>query len=360
MPNGTVCVAIVTYNSGRYIRRCLEALLRQKGVPLDIVVVDNASTDGTLKILEEFEDHIRILRGESNEGFAAAQNRAIRSSASEWVLTLNPDVLLRPGFIRRLVDAGMADPGAGTVCGKLYSIGPGFQPLAAPRIDSTGIYFTPTMRHFDRGWHEPDRQRFERMEYVFGATAAAALYRRRMIEDISLEGEFFDPDFFVYREDADVAWRALLMGWRCIYTPAATAYHVRTLTPGNRRSVPAAINMHSVKNRFLMRIKNATAGVYLRHWLPMTLRDLVVVGGCLFWEPSSLAAFWHVARLFPRAVHRRRLIMGRRRVGDADLAKWFAFRPAAIPMDEALEVGAGAPASAGHSATAVPAANYVA
>ena len=360
MPNGTVCVSIVTYNSGRYIRRCLEALLRQKGVPLAVVVVDNASTDGTLEILKEFEDRIQILREPANVGFAAAQNRAIRSSTSEWVLCLNPDVLLRPGFIRRLVDAGLADAGAGAVCGKLYSIGPGFQALAEPRIDSTGIYFTPAMRHFDRGWHEPDRRRFEHMEYVFGATAAAALYRRRMIDDISIEGEFFDPDFFVYREDADVAWRAMLMGWRCIYTPAATAYHVRTLTPGNRRAVPAVINMHSVKNRFLMRIKNATAGVYSRYWLPMTLRDLVVVGGCLFWEPSSLAAFWQVARLFPRAIHRRRAIMRRRRLSDAELAKWFAFRPAAIPMDEAVEAGAAEPANSPRRAAALPAADYVA
>ena len=363
MLNGTVCVAIVTYNSGRYIRRCLESVLRQKGAPLDVVVVDNASTDGTAEILKEFGNRIRILRELRNVGFAEAQNRAIRSSGSEWVLSLNPDVLLRPGFIRRLVEAGQSDPGAGTVCGKLFSIGPGFQALPEPRIDSTGIYFTPTMRHFDRGWHQPDSPSFERMEYVFGASAAAALYRRRMIEDVSLDGEFFDPDFFVYREDADVAWRALLMGWRCIYTPAATAYHVRTVTPGNRRSVPAAINMHSVKNRFLMRIKNATGGLYRRHWLPMTLRDLVVVGGCLFWEPASLAAFWHVARLFPRAIYRRRLIMARRRASDAELVKWFAFRPAAIPLREALETGSAAPGQAAGSprrAASVPAADYVA
>jgi GT2 family glycosyltransferase len=184
-----------------------------------------------------------------------------------------------------------------------------------------------------------------------------------MIEDVSLDGEFFDPDFFVYREDADVAWRALLMGWRCIYTPAATAHHVRTVTPGNRRSVPAAINMHSVKNRFLMRIKNVTGGLYRRHWLPMTFRDLVVAGACLFWEPSSLAAFWHVARLFPRAIHRRRQIMARRRIGDAELAEWFAFRPAAIPLEKASEADAALPGEAAsvplHTAP-LPAADYVA
>jgi GT2 family glycosyltransferase len=363
VPTGTVCVAIVTYNSGRYIRRCLEAALRQKGVPLEIVVVDNASTDGTLEILREFGGRIRILRLDRNVGFAEAQNRAIRSSTSEWVLSLNPDVLLRPGFIGRLVDAGQSDPGAGTVCGKLFSIGPGFQALPETRIDSTGIFFTPSMRHFDRGWRQPDGQSFECVEYVFGASAAAALYRRAMIEDVSIEGDFFDPDFFVYREDADVAWRAILMGWRSIYTPAATAYHVRTVTPGNRRSVPALINMHSVKNRFLMRIKNATAGLYRRHGLAMTLRDLIVIGACLFWEPASLPAFWHVARLLPRALHRRRLIMSRRRAGDAEMAQWFSFRPMAIPIEDTMEVAAaepGAAASRPRHADPLPAADYVA
>jgi len=336
--NGTVCVAIVTYNSGQYIRRCLEAVFRQKGVQLDVVVVDNASTDDTLQILREFRRPIRILCLPANVGFAEAQNRAIRASKDEWVLCLNPDVLLRQGFIRRLLDAGESDPAAGTVCGKLLSIGPGFTPLPEPRIDSTGIFFTPAMRHFDRGWRLPDRHSYDDMEYVFGASAAAALYRRRMIDDISVDGEFFDSDFFVYREDADVAWRAMLMGWRCIYTPSATAFHVRTSTPGNRRSLPAVINMHSVKNRFLMRIKNVTAGVYIRHWLPMTLRDLVVVGGCLLWEPTSLPAFWHLARLLPRALRRRHAIMSRRRANDAELARWFSFQPVAHPVGEVVNL----------------------
>jgi len=296
---------MVTYNSDRYIRRCLDAVLRQEGVPLDVVVVDNASTDNTRTILRSYRRRIRTILSSRNLGFAAAQNQAIAASTSEWVLTLNPDVLLQPDFIRALVEAGQADPEAGSVCGKLLSIGPGFVPLHQPWIDSTGIYFTPAMRHFDRGWHQLDRRCFETTEYVFGASAAAALYRRRMIDDVAIDGEFFDPDFFVYREDADVAWRAMLMGWRSLYTPSAVAYHVRTVTPGNRRSLPAAINMHSVKNRFLMRVKNITGDLYRRYWLSMTLRDLAVVGGSLFWEPTSIAAFWQVARCLPRALRRR-------------------------------------------------------
>jgi len=339
----TVCVSITTYNSGRYIRRCLDAVLEQQGVLLEVVVVDNASTDATREILKNYRGSIRVIYNRRNEGFAAAQNQAIRASRAEWVLCLNPDALMEPGFIRGLVDAGEMDPDAGSVCGKLLSIGPGFQPLRQRRIDSTGMYFTPAMRHFDRGWHELEGKGFEHLEYVFGASAAAALYRRQMIDDISVDGDFFDPDFFAYREDADLAWRAQLLGWRCIYTPAAVAWHVRTVTPGSRLAVPAIINMHSVKNRFLMRIKNATPDLYRRFWLPMMARDLVVVGGCLLAEPSSLAAFWQVAKGFRAALRQRHIIMSRRRASDEALARWFNFQPAAEPLTgtTALEPAAG-------------------
>jgi len=341
MPEPIVCIAIVTYNSARYIRRCLEAVLRQEGVTTEIVVVDNGSTDGTLAALRQFRGRVRVIRCGQNLGFAEAQNRAIRATSTEWVLTLNPDVLVSPGFIRALVEAGQADPQAGAVCGKLLSIGPGFKPLDEVRIDSTGICFTPALRHFDRGWHERDGGGYRSLEYVFGASAAAALYRRGMIDDVAIDGDFFDPDFFVYREDADVAWRAQLLGWRTLYTPAAEAFHVRTVTPFNRRSLPAVINMHSVKNRFLMRVKNVTAGVYGRCWLPATVRDLMVVGGAILWEPASAAAFWHIARCLPRALARRRVIMARRRAGDEELAQWFNFHPTARPAE--IEEGPAAP-----------------
>ncbi len=318
-----VSVTIVTYNSRRFIGACLESVLRQTDIPLEIVVVDNASTDGTLEILRKYAGRIRLIRNSRNAGFAAAQNQAIAASKAPWVLALNPDVVMLPGFIRALAEAGELDPGAGTVCGRLLSIGADLKPPRERRLDSTGLYFTPAMRHFDRGWHEPDTGQFARTEYVFGASAAAALYRREMIADVSVDGEFFDADFFAYREDADVAWRAQLLGWRCIYTPAAEAYHVRSVVPSNRRAVPAVVNMHSVKNRFLMRIKNATSGLYARYWMPMLARDVVVVGACLLWEPTSLPAFWRVARCLPRALRRRRAVMNRRRVDDDALVRWF-------------------------------------
>jgi GT2 family glycosyltransferase len=327
-----VTVTIVTYNSGQFIERCLEAVRRQEYWPLEVIIVDNSSTDGSAGLLAGYKRLARVIHNDRNVGFAAAQNQAIGASRGDWVLTLNPDVRLHPDFIERLVAAGRLDAKVGVVCGKLRRATPDLGIPAEPRIDSTGIYFTPTLRHLDRGWNEPDDGRFRQAEYVFGASAAAALYRRDMISDVALDDGFFDPDFFTYREDADVAWRAQLMGWRCIYVPHAVGYHVRRVVPGNRRSTPAVLRMHSVKNRFLMRVKNMTSDLYRRQWLPMTLRDLLVVGGCLLSEPGSLPAFWRIAKCFRRALAKRRQIMSRRKASDDYMASWFRERPRSHPL----------------------------
>ena len=120
--SGLVSVTLVTYNSGRFIKRCLESVLAQKYPLKEIIVVDNASTDGTVDILEQFDDRCRVYYNDENIGFAAAQNQAIKLSNGDWVLTLNPDVLLLPNFIQALVDAGKFDSSIGSVCGKLLTM----------------------------------------------------------------------------------------------------------------------------------------------------------------------------------------------------------------------------------------------
>jgi len=329
--NEFVSVTIVTYNSGRFIKRCLETVLSQRYPNFEVIVVDNASTDGTIDILEQFEDRCQIIYNEENVGFAAAQNQAIALAQGDWILTLNPDVILLGGFIEAMVEAGNIHPRIGSVCGKLLTIPSTFVIPERPLVDSTGIYFTPMLRHLDRGSQQVDNGHFRRYEYVFGASAAAALYRRAMIEDISIEGEFFDTDFFVYREDADVAWRAQLLGWRCIYTPHARGYHVRKVLPGNRRALPPVINMHSVKNRFLMRIKNMTWDLYRRNFFSILGRDIVVIGCCLLREQTSLKAFWHLARQWKRVWRKRKIIMSKRRVNDEYIASWFRYSPVSHP-----------------------------
>ena len=343
MNRAPVAVTIVTYNSEWYIRPCLEAVLALDPAPEQIVVVDNLSSDGTRMVLREFSDRVEVICNGANTGFAAGQNQAIAMTRAEWVLTLNPDVILPPDFLGRLLGASELSDDVGTLCGKLLSLQPDLSMPSPAVLDSTGIYFTPELRHFDRGWGEPDDGRFHETEEVFGASAAAALYRRRMIEDVQVDGEFFDSAFFAYREDADVAWRAQLLGWRCLYRPMARGFHVRQVRPGKRGRNPAGVNMHSVKNRFLMRAKNITWPVWRRCWLQALWRDAVVIGGCLLWERASLPAFWHLAKALPGALRQRREIMARRRwtaarveggagaEGVARVEEWFQADGAGAP-----------------------------
>ncbi len=327
-------VTIVTYNSGRYLRQCLECVLAQQPAPAEVVVVDNASADETRAILLEYEQRLRVVYNTDNRGFSGGHNQAIALTSAPWVLVLNPDVRLPANFVAEMIAAGERAARIGIVTGKLRVMDADLHIPAQPLLDSTGIYFTPTMRHFDRGSKEPDRGQYEAFEYVFGATGAAALYRREMIADVSIAGEFFDEDFFAYREDADLAWRAQLLGWSCVYTPQAVGYHVRSVLPSNRRKVAAAVNMHSVKNRWYLRMKNMTPDLYRRHWRSIRMRDAVIVAACLLREWSSLRAFLMVMRNAARMRDKHREIMRRRRVSDEYIAQWFAKRPTSFPIGD--------------------------
>lgn len=329
--NALVSVTLVTTNDVVHLPRCLASLRAQTCRPMEIVCVDNASTDGSGEWLAAQPD-IRLLRNDTNRGFCAAQNRAIAASKGDWVLCLNPDTKLEPACIAELVRAGECDPAIGMVCPKILRMDAAMR-RSRPMLDSAGGYFTPLLRHHDRGSGQIDNGQYDAPEYVFAYTGAVVLFRRAMIEQVSIHGEFLDEDFFFYREDADLAWRAHLLGWRCLYTPRAVAHHVRRVLESNRRSLPALINLHSVKNRFLMRIKNITPRLYARVFVPATLRDLGILGYVLLREQSSLPGLWFVLRHWRRTWAKRRLIQQRRTASDLDIARWFSFHPVAIPLE---------------------------
>ncbi len=332
-----VVVSLVTYDSASHLDACLRSLESQTFTDLDMQLWDNASQDETLEIAERHGDRLGDIHASNgNIGFCAAHNRIIASTSSEYVLVINPDVLLEPDFVESLVRHLDRDTSAGSASGKLYRWPPeslaGGQWPERKILDTTGMYLTRNQRHLDRGSGQRDRGEYERLEYVFGASGAAAFYRRSMLEDARLGRQFFDEAFFAYREDADLAWRGQWLGWRCLYVPEAIGYHFRRVLPERRSSLPGDINMHSFKNRFLLRIRNMDAGTYCRYFLPITARDLAALAYVLVRERSSLRAFPLVIRALPGERAARRELFQRRRVSGREIRSWFSDRPVAFPV----------------------------
>jgi GT2 family glycosyltransferase len=346
-----VSIVLVTWNSAPYLPRCLAGISGQDWPDVELIVVDNASSDGSLDLIPD--GAVRIAN-DDNRGFAAAVNQGIAATTGEFVLLLNPDAWIAPDFISRLVaaleDAGDAFGAAG---GTLWR-GEGVEIRKTAEIDSLGFRMTRSGRHLDitapprhperSEGSQPTAQVAEiprsarddgatgdgratnndqRTTEVFGLTGAAVLYRRTFIADVSIGGQFLDEDFFAYREDADVAWRGQLFGWRALHVPAAEGVHVRRVTPERRRSLPEEINRHSVKNRFLLRLKNEGLYLALRNAPFELARDLVVLAATLTVERSSLPAFGWLWKNRRRIMAKRREIQRRRRVSDRALAKWF-------------------------------------
>jgi GT2 family glycosyltransferase len=201
-------------------------------------------------------------------------------------------------------------------------------------IDSTGIYFTPNMRHLDRGAEEVDHGQYDRLQYVFGASGAAAFFRRSFIDDVSVEDQFFDEEFFAFREDGDLAWRAQVLGWKCLYVPTAVAWHVRRVTPERRKDLPLIINWHSAKNRFLMRGKNASGWLCWRLFFPVFWRDMMTCGYAALRDRRLLSAVTYWWRERESVRRKRRIIQSRRRVSDHELVWWFSNTPRAKDAPE--------------------------
>jgi GT2 family glycosyltransferase len=314
-----VTVVLITWNSPPYLRRCLEGIAQQTHPDVELVHVDNASADlSAARVMEAFPRCKQIVNNE-NRGFAAAANQAIRVASGDYVALCNPDAFLTPEYLARIVEAyERADENVGAATGKLLRA-KGYEIVPTEEIDSLGIRMTRSGRHFDITENREPRTENE----VFGVSGAAAVYRKSFIIDITINNEYFDEDFFAYREDADVAWRGRLFGWRAMVVPDAIAYHVRSVTPERRRSLSPEINMHSVKNRFLLRLKNEGAYLALRNAPFELARDLMVIGAALTIERTSLPALGWLWRNRRRILEKRREIQKRRRVSDRQLAEWF-------------------------------------
>lgn len=215
-----VSVIIVNWNKKAYLKSCLNSLLNQTHSPIEIVVVDNGSCDGSQQMLQEKFPQVRLIINEHNELYCRAQNQGIETAEGEYVISLNNDVVLEKDFVEKLLEAAKANESIGMVCGKIMSWG-------RATIDSAGQLLGRSRRPVERGYKKKDSARFDQPCYIFSAGGIAPLYKRKMLEEIKIDGEYFDENYGMFYEDLDLAWRANLLGWRGFYNPQALACHRR-------------------------------------------------------------------------------------------------------------------------------------
>ncbi len=329
-----VAVCIVTYDSAPDLPACLAAVAAQDHRPLELVIVDCASTDDSLDVARDTETPgvpRQVVGLGRNLGFSGGMNRAFGLTTAPYLLTLNADAVAEPAYVRRLLERLRRTPRAGAVTGRLVRPeAPGSGDVAtarqrgARRLDACGIVLTRAWRHLDRGSDEIDRGQYGEPCEVFGATGAATLYSRAALEDVAVDGDVFDPAFHSYREDAELCFRFQERGWRVIYEPRAVAEHRRRVLPEGRRRLPAAINRHSLKNRYLLRAYHQTPGNLLRTLLPATFRDLQALIYVLLLERSSLPAYGWLWRHRKTILAHRRHLQNRRSQPPAAVDRWFS------------------------------------
>lgn len=321
-----VSVAIVTHDSAADLPACCAALAALDHRPLELVVADCASGDGSAALAERLGRELpfpaRTVRLPENRGFAGGMNAALGVTSGAWVLSLNPDAQVTPEYVSRLLAAAAHSPWqpVGALTGRLVRPAPEGE---APRLDACGMRLRPTWRHLDRGSGERDRGQLRRPARVFGATGAASLWRRAALDDVALDGEIFDPRFHSYREDAELCFRLRERGWEIVYEPGAVALHRRHNLPARRRAMAAAINHHSLKNRYLLRLYHQTPGNLLATLLPALWRDAVALAYVLGFERQSLGAYAWLWRHRRELWRRRRAIRERRTVPARALERWF-------------------------------------
>ncbi len=239
-----ISVIVVNWNRSALLRACLQSLERQEGVRLEVIVVDNGSEDGSPEMVaREFGGFTRLIRNADNRGFCAANNQGIQTARGTFVALLNNDAEAEPGWLRALLRAFDAGPDIGMAASKIVTYeDPG-------RIDKAGHLIYPDGQNRGRGTGEPDDGRYDRSEEVLWPDGCAAMYRKKMLDQIG----GFDEDFFAYGDDAELGLRARIAGWRCLYMPDAVVRHHRGSTLGLASSRRVVL---IERNRVLLALKH--------------------------------------------------------------------------------------------------------
>ncbi len=306
-----VSIVIVTWNGLRHLRRCLPALRAQIGVTFETIVVENGSTDGSAEWIAREHPQIALQQLATNHGFAAANNIGFGLARADLVATLNNDAVPDPDWLQALVQAARQHPEAGSFSSRIVlDRDPGI-------IDSAGVVTDVLGIAWDR--HNAEPVGSDAAGEVFGACAGAALYRKALLDETG----GFDPAFFAYLEDVDLAWRARWLGWTARYVPEARVLHAHSAT-GTEES--AFKTFHLGRNKIWTIAKNHPAHALLIYGLPLVAYDLASLPITMARQRNLAALRGRMAalRALGPMLRQRQRMAARRRVAWKDIRPFVA------------------------------------
>jgi len=299
-------VLVLSVDEAPLLEHCLPAAVAQEGA--DVLVIDNASTDSTRSVAEAHGARVLGLR--ERVSYAAAINAGIVASEGDAVLLLNADCVLDEGFLAAAHERlGMR--GVGSVAPRLIRA-TGMRPdERLEALDAAGMVVDRRRKNTLVGHNEPTTG-YTRAAEVFGGDGACVLYRREVLEACAVGGEVFDEQLELWASDVDLAWRARLQGWRCMYEPRAVAWHMRFYSPTTRSGLPEAHRRLQFRNRLLMMAKNDTWADIRGDLHRIASYELLAIGHVLLRERHLLRAYRDAYRALPGARARRRVVQAKR------------------------------------------------
>ena len=276
-----ISIIIVNYNRKDLLKRCLDSVIAQDFKDIEIIVVDNGSSDDSVEMTRTYYPEVRLIWNTRNLLFCKAYNQGIDEAKGNFILCLNNDVILDKDYLKEALFAIGLDTKIGMISGKILR-------MDKETIDSTGLFVGRNRKAIERGYGKKDIGQCEKPGYVFGVSGACAFFRKRMLSDIKDENGYFDERFGMYYEDLDLCWRAQKKAWKAYYAPKAKAYHMRAGTAVihkgrgglNLPYLPDKLKMRYIINRYRCMKKNDSAwGILIN--LPFILWYEIKIWGYL-------------------------------------------------------------------------------
>ncbi len=342
MKQGKIVITIIHFNTPKYLKTCLDSIFAQTCKNIEVVFIDNASPsrEGIEFVKKNYQENIsdntlKIVINNENTGYSKAANQGIGLAIeknAEYAVITNPDIIYEPDYFEKILPIIQKDTSIASITGKILKYD--FENRKKTNIiDSTGLLAFKNRRIIDRGQGEEDKGQYNKEEDVFGVSGACPLYRIKALNDVKIEHEYFDEDFFMYKEDVDLSWRFLLYGWKNRYFPGAKAYHGRGTGIHDRNTTIKAVKnrkhltkfqkKYSFRNQKLMETKNQQIGVFFRNFFPIMLRKIATPFYITIKEPYLWGGYISYLKKLPKALKKRREIMKKAKLSSKESIKYF-------------------------------------